>query len=190
MPTAAPRLPGSQHPDLPLAGGRNGVGGGAAHSGKKTAEAIQREVAQEVDRLLQVIFADRRKSGRLDLQAVEMVTRAAVHRAGAALLAELLQSSAPRVREIPCPCGGAARYRELRRKQMLTVVGPLEVWRPYYWCSLCHRGQSPQDVELDVAGTACSPGVRRMLALVGSQSSFAQGCQQLEQLAGLPVKIG
>ncbi len=151
------------------------------------AEAIQREVAQEVDHLLQVIFADRRKSGRLDLEAVEMVTRAAVHRAGAALLAELLQTSAPSVREIPCQCGGAAIYRELRRKQILTVVGPLEVWRPYYLCPLCHTGQSPQDVELDVAGTECSPGVRRMLALVGSQSSFAQGCQQLEQLAGLPV---
>jgi len=151
------------------------------------AAAIHREVAQEVDRLLQVIFADRRKSGRLDLEAVEMATRAAVHRAGAALLAELLQGNAPSARQIPCRCGGAARYRELRPKQILTVLGPLEVWRPYYLCSHCHTGQSPQDVELDVAATECSPGVRRMMALVGSQSSFAQGRYQLELLAGLQV---
>ena len=144
-------------------------------------------MAQEVDRLLQVIFAGRRKSGRLDLEAVEMATRAAVHRAGAVLLAEVLEPDGPVEREIPCPCGGTAVYRELRRKQILTVVGPLEVWRPYYLCPHCHAGQNPQDAELDVVATECSPGVRRMMALVGSQSSFAQGRQQLELLAGLTV---
>lgn len=116
-----------------------------------------------------------------------MATRAAVHRAGAALLAELLQPDGPIEHEIPCSCGGTAVYRELRPKQILTVLGPLEVWRPYYLCSHCHAGQSPQDVELDVAATECSPGVRRMMALVGSQSSFAQGRHQLELLAGLQV---
>ena len=116
-----------------------------------------------------------------------MATRAAVHRAGAALLAELLQPDGPLAQQIPCPCGGTAVYRELRRKQILTVVGPLEVWRPYYLCHHCHAGQNPQDAELDVVATECSPGVRRMMALVGSQSSFAQGRQQLELLAGLTV---
>ncbi len=58
-------------------------------------------MAQEVDRLLQVIFAGRRQSGRLDLEAVEMATRAAVHRAGAVLLAEVLEPDGPGEREIP-----------------------------------------------------------------------------------------
>ncbi len=144
-------------------------------------------MAREVDRLLQVIFAGRRKSGRLDLEAVEMATRAAVHRAGAVLLAEVLEPHGPVEREIPCPCGGTAVYWELRPKRILTVLGPLEIWRPYYLCPRCHSGQTPQDEELDVAATECSPGVRRMMALVGSQSSFAQGRQQLELLAALTV---
>jgi hypothetical protein len=37
-----------------------------------------------------VIFAGRRKAEKLDLEAVEMATRAALHRAGAAGLEELL----------------------------------------------------------------------------------------------------
>ncbi|MGA3166187.1 MAG: hypothetical protein ABSF14_08705 [Terriglobia bacterium] len=41
-------------------------------------------MAQEVESLLAVIFAGRRKAGKLDLEAVEMATRAALHRAGAA----------------------------------------------------------------------------------------------------------
>jgi hypothetical protein len=40
-------------------------------------------------------------------------------------------------------------------------------------------------VELDVQGVTCSPGVRRMMAVVGSESSFEQSREQLELLAGI-----
>ena len=54
--------------------------------GKKTAAAIHQEIAQEVDQLLGMIFAARRKSGRLDLEAIEMAVRAAMHQGGSACL--------------------------------------------------------------------------------------------------------
>ena len=54
------------------------------HHGKKTAEAILQEVAREVDQWLRVIFNSRRKTGRLDLEASEMLVRSAMHQAGAA----------------------------------------------------------------------------------------------------------
>jgi hypothetical protein len=156
--------------------------------GKKTAEAIGKEVAQEIDQLLRVIFADLRKSGRLDLEAVEMATRTAMHRAGAAVLTELLEK--PRheaAREVACPCGFQARFHEMRPKQILTVLGRIYIQRAYYVCAHCHEGQSPLDCELDVQGTECSPGVRRMMALVGSEGPFEQGRRQIEELAGLDV---
>jgi hypothetical protein len=40
-------------------------------AGKKTAAAIHQEVAREVNQLLGRIFAQRRKDGRTDLEAVE-----------------------------------------------------------------------------------------------------------------------
>ena len=43
-----------------------------------------------------MVFQDRRKSGRLDLEATEMAVRSALHRAGAAALTQLLQFPAPR----------------------------------------------------------------------------------------------
>jgi hypothetical protein len=144
-------------------------------------------VAREVESLLAVIFAGRRKSGRLDLEAVEMATRAALHRAGAMVLEELLASADECPRQVPCGCGGSAHYRERRRKQLLTVLGRVETERPYYLCPDCHRGQSPRDQELDVEGTEYSPGVRRMMAVVGSETSFDQGREQLQLLAGLEV---
>ena len=54
-------------------------------------EAIHQEVTREVDQLLRVIFNGRRKTGCLDLEAIEMAVRSALHQAGAAALSKLLQ---------------------------------------------------------------------------------------------------
>jgi len=83
---------------------------------------------------LRVLFQDRRNTGRIDLEATEMAMRAALHRAGAAALSQLLQFPAPRGegRTLACPCGQQAHYREQRSKPVLTAVGSVEVLRPYY----------------------------------------------------------
>jgi hypothetical protein len=138
---------------------------------------------------LRVVFSARGPTGRLDLEAVEMAVRSALHRAGAAALTELLQFPAPprEQRTTPCACGHLAHYRELRSKPVLTVVGRVEALRPYYLCPHCQRGQFPADVELDIENTEFSPGVRRMQALVGQQAPFDHGRQQLKLLADLEV---
>ena len=136
-----------------------------------------------------MIFNGRRKTGRLDLEAIEMVVRSAMHQAGAAALTELLHFPTPTAdqRTLPCSCGQQAHYRELRSKPILTAVGKVEVSRPYYLCAHCHSGQFPADVELDIEHTEFSPGVRRMLALVGQDAPFDQGRQQMKLLADLEV---
>jgi hypothetical protein len=136
---------------------------------------------------VKVVFAGRRRSGRLDLEALETATRAAMHRAGAGVLNHLLQESAPVPARVACQCGQSARYREKRSRNLLTAVGPVRFERAYYCCDCCHRGQSPRDRELDVLETDYSPGVRRMMAVVGSDASFDQGREQMELLAGLAV---
>jgi hypothetical protein len=139
--------------------------------------------------LLTRIFAERHKTGQLDLEAIEMAVRSTVHQAGAAALTELLRFMAPAAgqRSIPCSCGHPAHYRELRSKPVLTVVGQVEVSRPYYLCPHCHTGQFPADLELDIENTEFSPGVRRMQAVVGQEAPFDHGRQQMKLLAGLEL---
>jgi hypothetical protein len=137
--------------------------------------------------LLRTIFTGLRKTGRLDLEAVEILVRSAMHQAGATALTELLQFPEPDQRTIPCACGQQARYRELRSKTVLTAVGTVEVSRPYYLCPHCHQGQFPADEELDVVDTEFSPGVRRMQALVGQEVAFDHGREQMKLLAGLEL---
>jgi hypothetical protein len=146
-------------------------------------------VAREVNQLLCRVFAQRRKDGRTDLEAVESALRATLHQAGAAALSELLQFEAPAAdqRQLSCLCGQHAQYQEIRCKPVLTIIGPVRISRPYYLCSQCHVGQFPVDVELDIENTEFSPGVRRMHALVGQEAPFDRGREQMQILAGLEV---
>ena len=108
-----------------------------------------------MNQLLEVIFRGRRPSGRCDLEAVETAVRRTMHRAGAAVVSELLSSSETVPRQAPCACGQQASYHDTRPKQFTTVVGEVRFERAYYVCSACARGQSPRHAEAlgaDIAG--------------------------------------
>ena len=139
--------------------------------------------------MLSRIFAERAACGRTDFEALETAFRSTLQNAGASALAQLLrgQEPPPDKREIPCGCGGTARYRELRSRAVLTVLGQMELRRPWYLCAHCHKGQFPADTEYDIEKTDLSPGVRRMLALVGQAAPFDNGREQMKLLAGLDV---
>jgi hypothetical protein len=142
-----------------------------------------------VNQLLGRVFAQRRNSGRTDLEALETALRTMLHEAGSAALSELLQYEAPPQdhRQLPCPCGHHAQYQGLRAKPLLTALGPAQISRPYYLCSQCHQGQFPADAELDIVNTEVSPCVRRMSAVVGGAAPFDHGREQIKILAGLEI---
>lgn len=112
-----------------------------------------------------------------------------MHQAGAAALTQLLQLDPPDAehRTIPCPCGHMARFKELRQKTFLSVLGSVQIRRPYYLCPHCRQGQHPVDRQLGIDERESSPGVRRMEAVVGGTAPFGRGCETLQLLAGLEV---
>jgi hypothetical protein len=118
-----------------------------------------------------------------------MAIRSTVHQTGAAAVTELLRFQPPdnEHRTVACACGQVAKYEAMRSRPILTAVGWAQIERPYYLCPQCHSGQFPADVQLDIDKTDFSPGVRRMLAAVGSEAPFAQGRDQIQLLAGLEV---
>ncbi len=134
-------------------------------------------------------MTERHKAGRTDLEAIEMGLRTTLHEVGAVTLGQLLQYPEParNQRELPCQCGSSARYVELRSKVLITALGKAKMTRPYYLCAHCGEGQFPVDDELDVKKTTKSPGVRRMLGVVGQEAPFDHGRLQLQLLAGLEM---
>jgi hypothetical protein len=81
-----------------------------------------------------------------------MATRAALHRAGASVLEELL------ARAGGDPAAGCLRLRTASSlsgeasEATGDGIGEGETERPYYFCAYCHQGQSPRDEELDLEG--------------------------------------
>lgn len=88
---------------------------------------------------------------------------------------------------LPCSCGKEACPAGTRSKDILSVLGPLRLERRYYLCSSCHTGFFPKDRTLGVDGASVTPGVLRMVGIVGAEISFEKGGEFLKELAGLSV---
>lgn len=125
----------------------------------------------------------------LDLEALEIALRDSLHRAGGSFLEQLLNTDwQERARGcVLCAQQHVTRPVGKRSKKVLTVVGEIQLRREYYHCEKCGQGRVPRDEDLDIVGSGFSPGVRRMMARVGSKESFEEGRQDLECLAGLTV---
>ncbi len=75
----------------------------------------------------------------------------------------------------------------LRDKLLMTILGQVPYWRSMYQCPACNTTRYPGDEELDVVDTTRSPGLRRMMARAGSQSTFKEGSEDLKVYAGVEV---
>ena len=147
--------------------------------------AVQEEVSHEVERWVRRVL----EKGETDLEACEMGLRDQMHRVGALVLEQLLNADGKGYQgsRRTCPQGHTAVFVKHRSKQVLTVLGPIEVQRAYYHCPRCRAGMIPKDEALDIVGSSVSPGVRRMMSRVGSKESFQDGCRDLQELASLTV---
>jgi len=124
----------------------------------------------------------------LDLEALERAMRIrALDVAAKVLESHLNQTEEDSSPVLPCSCGQEARPAGTRSKDFLSVLGPVTLTRRYYLCPSCHTGFFPKDRTLGVDGASVTPGVLRMVGIVGAELSFEKGGEFLKELAGLSV---
>jgi hypothetical protein len=125
----------------------------------------------------------------MDFEAIETAARREALRVAAATLEHHLNAdhSDYTGSQRACPCGQSARFAGRRTKTFTSVLGPLQLERAYYHCSHCERGACPRDQALGVVDSSLSPGVLRMVGLVGALVSFTEGDALLHGLAGLDI---
>lgn len=119
------------------------------------------------------------------LAALEQQVVRLLKELGATLLAGLgaLTSSQPPASTVACVCGQQARLLRWRPAQVITLLGPITIHRPYYLCAECGHGQAPLDVQLQMCAGSRSAALDELLALLGAtQDSFAQAANVLERL--------
>lgn len=85
---------------------------------------------------------------------------------------------------LSCGCGGKQRYRGVRRRNLLTIVGNVVVPRRYFAC-LCGCGFSPMDAWAGIGSRSVSEHARRVIVLAGSTWSFDQAASKLVELCQL-----
>jgi hypothetical protein len=128
------------------------------------------------------------REARIDLEATEQAVREMGQRVGREMLERLMNGRLGRAgTEVVCDAGHWARFKGWRKKRLVTVVGTVKLERAYHYCGRCGVGVMPQDKALDVEGTSFSPGVRRMMGLVGAKEAFDEGRRDLEELSGVKV---
>ena len=129
------------------------------------------------------------ESKHADLESWETALRAAVLSAGAKVLEQVLQGigSGREPRAIVCECGARMESQGLKRKEVLTILGPVTYRRSMFQCPACQSSRYPGDEELDILETTRSPGLRRMMARAGSRSTFKEGRDDLKIYAGIEV---
>lgn len=86
-----------------------------------------------------------------------------------------------------CPaCHEAAKFVAYRPRTVVSLLGPVRVWRAHYHCPHCHSGTAPNDTVMRLPGAALSPAAYEVACLAGALSSFAEAADvTLPKLAGL-----
>ena len=163
-------------------GARGDLARGRQKGGFKTAFAA--EIVAEIDALVGPGAVE-----DWDFEAIETAARRAALRVAARAVEDRINAdpSDDVGPTAPCACGQPARYVGRRPKRFTSVLGPLTLERAYYHCESCQAGFCPRDHALRAQGSSLSPGVLRMVGLVGAMVSFEEGHALLHELAGVDV---
>ncbi len=123
------------------------------------------------------------------LAELEQRTQAQLHHLGQALLTGLcaVQVSSYPVATVACRCGGVAQYQRQRAIQVHTLLGRVQVRRPYSLCPACHQGQAPLDAAWGVCANSVSAGLEQVLARLGVSIPFGEAAELAAWL--LPVAV-
>lgn len=97
----------------------------------------------------------------------------------------------PEEQHRPCmPCPTCARVLPARgpvHRCVETMVGAVELERPYFYCQVCHTGSSPLDEALDVSTGRLQRDVQQAAVDLATEVPYATASTLFSRLSGLSV---
>ena len=144
-------------------------------------------MAQVANMMSDLVIESVASTEEVRLGSIESGLRELLQEVGRQAVEQVLAKSDSVEPEIACPCGQKASYRCRRGGMVITVFGRVPYKRSYYLCETCKRGAKPLDSRLQIEPGEMSPGLKRMLALLGIQTSFDEAARLVEKLLLLKV---
>lgn len=90
----------------------------------------------------------------------------------------------------PCPCcGRAVAARGVVKRTLETLVGEVELARPYFYCVSCSQGLAPLDVALGVAPGRKQFDVQHAVAKLTAEVPYETACELVAELTGVAVSV-
>jgi Uncharacterised protein family (UPF0236) len=87
-----------------------------------------------------------------------------------------------------CPqCDGGVRAREFICRTVDTLVGSVQLERPYFYCRACHCGRYPLDEVLGLRAGRLQRDVQQAMADLATELPYAQAATLFGRLTGIGV---
>lgn len=147
-------------------------------------ESLRATIHAAADAMLERLLIELNEAAPT-LEVLERSVLAELHTLGTVTLTALCGALAPcyAPNQVKCDCGGAADYQRQRTAQCKTLLGVVQIKRPYYLCAACHAGHCPLDRTLGFCAGSVSGGLEALLALLGTEFSYSHAAELVERLS-------
>jgi len=89
-----------------------------------------------------------------------------------------------------CPsCDRTLTVRRQSRRTVETLIGPVELKRPYFYCTTCREGFYPLDTSLEVVASRYQVDVQQAIAKLCAETPYETAHALLGDLSGMEVSI-
>lgn len=90
----------------------------------------------------------------------------------------------------PCQeCGSELRGRQTAAVKIETMVGGLEIKRPYFYCVKCQRGYYRLDEELQLSDRRKQADLQQAIVKLTKEVPYETACELFQELTGLKVSV-
>ena len=122
------------------------------------------------------------------ISELEVQIQSALRDLGKMWLSELLhEMGKEQAVEVPCECGGSAKYVRMREAVIQGLFGRVSFQRRYYLCPDCHKGQHPLDAKLGYRPGQMTPQLLSIAGWVGAQLPFRRSAELLKATCGITL---
>jgi len=91
-------------------------------------------------------------------------------------------------KQVPCPqCARLLKARSSVQRTVETLVGPVELERPYFYCRACRRGVYPLDEALDLVAGRKQLDVQKVAAKLVTEVPYDEAHTLLSDLTGVSM---
>jgi len=119
----------------------------------------------------------------LKLSDIERLVRVAGEQVMKRLTARLVGAGAQEAESHICAeCGGEARYKGQKARDLITETGEVRLERAYYYCPNCRKGFFPLDRRWGLNETIYSPELAQQMVWVSDLLPYEQAKQVFERI--------